>query len=92
MQLDRSLPEEAYLYAFNIEEPGWLADMIVSTIAPPLEDRLALLQVLSLKERLKKFLTLLAQEADVLELEDGFTPKPRAKLTARSESFTCENS
>ncbi len=36
VQLDRSLPEEAYLYALNIDEPGWLADMIVTTIAPPL--------------------------------------------------------
>ncbi len=54
VQLDRSLPEEAYLYALNIEEPGWLADMIVSTISPPLEDRLALLQILSPKERLKE--------------------------------------
>ena len=36
VQLDRSLPDEAYLYALNIEEPGWLADMIVTTIAPTL--------------------------------------------------------
>jgi ATP-dependent Lon protease len=39
VQLDRRLPEEAYLYALNIEEPGWLADMIVTAIAPPLEQR-----------------------------------------------------
>ena len=36
VQLDRSLPEEAYLYALNIDDPGWLADMIVTAIAPPL--------------------------------------------------------
>ena len=32
VDLDRSLPEEAYLYTLNIEEPGWLADMIASSI------------------------------------------------------------
>ena len=36
VQLDRSLPEEAYLYALNIDDPGWLADMIVTAVAPPL--------------------------------------------------------
>ena len=39
VQLNRSLPDEAYLYALNIEEPGWLADMIVTTIAPAMEER-----------------------------------------------------
>jgi ATP-dependent Lon protease len=70
VQLDRSLPEEAYLYALNIEEPGWLADMLVTAIAPPLEDRQELLVILDPLERLKKVVSLLAQEADVLELED----------------------
>jgi ATP-dependent Lon protease len=46
VQLDRSLPEEAYLFALNIEEPGWLADMIITAVAPPMEERLALLQML----------------------------------------------
>src|SRR4030067_1100491 len=64
VQLDRSLPDEAYLYALNIEEPGWLADMIVTTVAPPMETRLKLLQVLNPYERLKEVLALLAQEVD----------------------------
>lgn len=87
VQLDRSLPEEAYLYALNIEEPGWLADMIVSTIAPPLEDRLALLQVLSPKERLKRVVTLLAQEADVLELEDEIHSKAQSEVDRTQREF-----
>jgi ATP-dependent Lon protease len=70
VQLDRSLPEEAYLFALNIEEPGWLADMIATSIAPPLDDRLQLLQTIDPFERLKKVVTILAQEVDVLELED----------------------
>jgi ATP-dependent Lon protease len=87
VQLDRSLPEEAYLYALNIDEPGWLADMIVSTIAPPLEDRLALLQILSPKERLKRVVTLLAQEADVLELEDEIHSKAQSEVDRTQREF-----
>jgi ATP-dependent Lon protease len=70
VQLDRSLPEEAYLFALNIEEPGWLADMIATSVAPPLEEREVLLQILDPLERLKRVVNLLAQEVDVLELED----------------------
>lgn len=70
VQLNRSLPEEAYLYAINIEEPGWLADMVTTAIAPPLTDRHELLLTLEPLKRLKRVVTLLAQEIDVLELED----------------------
>ena len=70
VQLDRSLPEEAYLYALNIDDPGWLSDMIVTAISPPLELRLELLEILDPLERLKRIISVLVKEADVLELED----------------------
>ena len=34
VQLNRSLPEEAYVYAVNIEDPGWLADLVASALQP----------------------------------------------------------
>ncbi len=33
VQLDRSIPEEAHLFAMNISEPGWLADMIATSLS-----------------------------------------------------------
>jgi ATP-dependent Lon protease len=54
VQLDRSLPEEAYLYALNIDDPGWLADMIITAIAPPVQARQELLGILEPLERLKQ--------------------------------------
>jgi len=80
VQLDRSLPEEAYLYAMNIEEPGWLADMIVAAISPDLDDRQALLEMLNPLERLKKVVKLLAQEVDVLELEDEIHTRAQSEV------------
>jgi ATP-dependent Lon protease len=87
VQLDRSLPEEAYLYALNIEEPGWLADMIVTTVAPPMGDRLKLLQMLNPYERLKRVVTLLAQEADVLELEDQIHTRAQSEVDRTQREF-----
>jgi ATP-dependent Lon protease len=87
VQLDRSLPEEAYLYALNLEEPGWLADMIVTAIAPPLEDRQELLGILDPLERLKRVVSLLAQEADVLELEDEIHSRAQGEVDRSQREF-----
>ncbi len=35
VKLSNTLPEEAYITAMNIDQPGWLADFIVSAIEPP---------------------------------------------------------
>ncbi|MGH2523669.1 MAG: LON peptidase substrate-binding domain-containing protein, partial [Anaerolineales bacterium] len=32
IQLNRALPEEAYVFAMNLEEPGWLADLVTSSL------------------------------------------------------------
>jgi ATP-dependent Lon protease len=87
VQLNRSLPDEAYLYALNIEEPGWLADMIVTAIAPSLEDRRDLLVMLDPLERLKRVITLLAQEADVLELEDEIHSRAQGEVDRTQREY-----
>jgi ATP-dependent Lon protease len=87
VQLDRSLPEEAYLYALNIEEPGWLADMIMAAIAPPLEDRLNALQNLDPRSRLLRVVALLAKEADVLQLEDEIHSRAQSEVDRSQREF-----
>ncbi len=87
VQLNRSLPDEAYLYALNIEEPGWLADMVVTTIAPAMEERLKLLQALDPSERLKQVVALLAQEVDVLELEDQIHTRAQSEVDRSQREF-----
>jgi ATP-dependent Lon protease len=87
VQLNRSLPDEAYLYALNIEEPGWLADMITTTIAPAMDVRLKLLQVLNPSERLKQVVAMLAQEVDVLELEDQIHTRAQSEVDRTQREF-----
>jgi ATP-dependent Lon protease len=87
VQLDRSLPEEAYLYALNIDEPGWLADMIATTIAPPMPERQELLGILDSMERLKKVIGLLAKEADVLQLEDEIHSRAQSEVDRTQREF-----
>ncbi|MFM8319816.1 MAG: endopeptidase La [Chloroflexota bacterium] len=87
VQLDRSLPEEAYLYALNIDDPGWLSDMIATAVAPPLPARLDLLGMLNPLERLKAVIQLLAKEADVLELEDEIHSRAQSEVDRTQREF-----
>ncbi len=68
--LNRNIPEDAYTYALNISEPGWIADFVASTLFLPLETRQEVLETLDPSERLQKVSLILAKELSVLELED----------------------
>jgi len=87
VQLNRSLPEEAYLYALNIEEPGRLADMVATSVTPTLEERLELLQLLDPTDRLDKVVSILAKEADVLELEDEIHSRAQNEVDRSQREF-----
>lgn len=87
VQLNRSLPEESYLYALNIDEPGWLADMIATAIAPPLETRHELLLALDPLARLKRVVKMLAHEVDVLELEEQIHSRAQSEVDKSQREY-----
>lgn len=70
VQLNRSLPEDVYVYALNVDSPGWLADLVAQTIDLPLEEGQAMLELIDPAARLQRLSILLGKELDVLELED----------------------
>jgi ATP-dependent Lon protease len=69
-QLSRTISEESYVFAMNISEPGWLADMVASSLDLKLAERQEVLEELNAEARLKRLSIFLARELDVLELED----------------------
>ena len=87
VHLDRALPEEAHLYALNISEPGWLADMISSAIAMDSVEKQKMLMLLDPATRLKRLNVLLAQEADVLELEDKIHSQVQSEMSKNQREF-----
>ena len=70
VELSRRIPDDTFTFALNIEEPGWLADFVAATLELNLLQRQELLETFDPIIRLQKISVLLAQEADVLELED----------------------
>ncbi|MFN2143951.1 MAG: LON peptidase substrate-binding domain-containing protein, partial [Anaerolineales bacterium] len=74
-ELTRSIPDEALDYLMEIDEPGWLADMLTNSFSVHLDDRHDLLLSLDPTDRLEKVNNLLIRELGVLELEDELHSK-----------------
>ncbi len=87
VQLNRSVPEEAHLFALNVSEPGWLADMIATALSLDLEDRQELLLMTEPRARLERVNQLLANEVDVLELEENIHSKVQSEVDKSQREF-----
>lgn len=70
ISLNPNLSEESYIYAMNIDDPGWLADLIASTLDIKMDERQSLLEMLNPMQRLQRISVLLGYELDVLEIEE----------------------
>lgn len=87
VHLDRSLPDEAQLLSMNINEPGWLTDMVATAISLTHKERQELLVLTDPIERLKKLNWLLAQELDVLQLEDDIQSQVQSEVDHSQREF-----
>ncbi|HEY3311105.1 MAG TPA: endopeptidase La [Anaerolineales bacterium] len=87
VQLNRSIPEEAHLFALNIAEPGWLADMIATSISVSFDERQKLLLMTDPKARLERVNELLAAEVDVLELEEDIHTRVQKEVDKSQREF-----
>ncbi len=87
VQLDRSIPEEAHLFALNISEPGWLADMIATALSLNYVEKQSLLLMSDPGKRLQRINALLAQEVDVLELEDEIHTRVQSEVDRSQREF-----
>jgi len=87
VQLNRNLPEDAYVFAMNIEDPGWLADLMAQALGLKIEERQEVLEMLQAGERLQRVSVLLAKELDVLELEDQIHSQVQQELDRTQREY-----
>ncbi|MBN1641840.1 MAG: endopeptidase La [Anaerolineae bacterium] len=87
VRLSNSIPEETYVFAMNINEPGWLADTVSSALDLKQEERQELLETLHPESRLKMLSILLARELDVLELEDQIHSQVQQELDRSQREY-----
>jgi ATP-dependent Lon protease len=85
--LNDSLPEEAHLFSMNINDPSWLADMIATSLSLPNQTRKELMILTHPADRLKKVNHILAEELDVLELEDEIQAQVQTEVDRSHREF-----
>ena len=87
VQLSNSLPEDAYVAAMNVTEPGALADLIASLLDLDFDERQELLEILDPPMRLQQLSIKLAKELDVLELEYSIHDKVQQEVDRSQREF-----
>ena len=70
VRLSHSLSEDVYVAAMNADDPGWLADVVGSSLQLPVAQHQEILEIVNPAERLERVNVLLAHELAVLELEE----------------------
>ncbi len=87
VSLNRSLPEEAYVYAMNVDQPGWLADLVTSTLKVDVAEAQTVLEIAEPAERLQRVSVLLGKELDVLELEDQINTQVQSEVDKSQREY-----
>ncbi|MGD1995421.1 MAG: endopeptidase La [Anaerolineae bacterium] len=87
VQLNHLLPEDLYVVALNIREPGLLADLIIQSLNLDTAQRQEILETLDPIDRLQKINVLLAKELDVLELEDQIHSRVQQELDRTQREY-----
>jgi ATP-dependent Lon protease len=87
VKLSRTLPDDAYIMAMNVSEPGWLADLIASTLPLDVPRRQEILETLDVEERLRRLSIMLSQELDVLELESRIHTQVQKEVDRSQREF-----
>ncbi len=70
VKLSHNLSEDVYVAAMNADEPGWLADVVGSSLEVSVAQHQEILETINPTDRIEKVNVLLAHELAVLELED----------------------
>jgi ATP-dependent Lon protease len=87
VRLSRTLPDDAYVTALNVEDPGGIADLIASTLSLSVAARQQILETLEPEERLHRVSTLLTQELDLLELESRIHSQVQKEVDRSQREF-----
>jgi len=86
-KLHPHIPEDAFIAANNISSPGGLADLIASVLELNIAIRQEILEIIDPYLRLQRITTLLAQELDVLELEDRIQSQVQQEVDKSQREF-----
>ncbi len=68
LELSPNLPNELVGLIANVDDPGTLADVVISYLNVPVNEKISVLESLDIKDRLSRTFNILARQLDILEL------------------------
>jgi ATP-dependent Lon protease len=80
IELSPNLTDEMYIAAMNADSPGWLADLIASSLILEMKEHQKILQTLDIEKRLRMVNLHLAHEVEVLEIQNHINKQVQEEL------------
>ncbi|MFZ5564089.1 MAG: endopeptidase La [Thermodesulfobacteriota bacterium] len=87
VRISPAIPNELGAMAATIEEPGSLADMVVSTINSSTEEKQNVLETMDVKLRLKKATRLINHQLEILKLGDKIQSQIKEDMDKQQKEF-----
>jgi ATP-dependent Lon protease len=87
ISLSEAMPSELGTAVASVTDPASLADFIAANLQIKTEDRYAILEELSVNQRLNRVRELLAHEVEVLEVQSEIQNDVRGELEKRQREF-----
>ncbi len=87
VKLSKKIPPETLVSVVVVEEPGRLTDLIASHLSLKIEDKQAVLEAVSVKDRLERLCEILGREMEILELEKKINVRVRKQMEKTQKEY-----
>ncbi|MGC9373005.1 MAG: endopeptidase La [Thermovirgaceae bacterium] len=87
VSLHPRIPAEVMMSLANVDDPGFLADLVASHLQIRIPARQELLETADTAERLEKILKILLREIEILEVEQSIHERVRQELEKGQKEF-----
>jgi ATP-dependent Lon protease len=86
-RLNKKIPPEMVTSIAAVDDPGFLADKVVSHLGIKIEDKQALLESTNPAERLEKILAYMRSELDILEVEKRIRSRVKKQIEKNQKEY-----
>jgi ATP-dependent Lon protease len=87
IQLMPELPREAGSLIDSIQAPGALADLVAANLDAPVEEKAKLIEVLDVKERIRKVLRLLTRQLEILKMRERINSQIKEEMGKNQREY-----
>ena len=87
IQLMPELPREAGSLIDSIQAPGALADLVAANLDAPVEEKAHLIEILDVKERIRKVLRLLTRQLEILKMRERINSQIKEEMGKNQREY-----